>query len=273
MVKGLASFLGRVLVLVLIAEAALACRCLNTESRAWALVMEQYPVIFAGRWIDRELAPPQWSMIDGEPEQVRSSADPVRYRFEVHASWQGDPGSHLDVISAVSSVSCGYRFEPGRDYLVFARRDQEDELVVSLCSPTRPLELALRHRDLLGSPARVEQPLPPLPGPETIDALLTDSDSARVQSAIEYWRDLDCGIELLFWRMEALPISDSSKSRLMSRIRAAVRYTEPLFVRPDRDLRRLLPPPERPGFVVPPRNCSEPTQRWVKARIESILEP
>ena len=66
---------------------------------------------------------------------THSSADLVEWTLQVNGSWKGDATELITVYSAESGASCGYEFEIGKRYAVFAR--EIDELIeVSLCSKT-----------------------------------------------------------------------------------------------------------------------------------------
>jgi hypothetical protein len=68
-----------------------------------------------------------------------STADPVEVRLRDVRALRGDAPSV--VITARSSVSCGYRFMAGRRYLIFAsRRPTDGRLEVSFCGLTRRIE-------------------------------------------------------------------------------------------------------------------------------------
>jgi hypothetical protein len=68
-----------------------------------------------------------------------SSADPVRWTFDVDAVHKGDVTRTVDVISALDSASCGIPFEVGRPYLVFGVLDDE-AVTAGLCGGTERLD-------------------------------------------------------------------------------------------------------------------------------------
>jgi hypothetical protein len=83
------------------------------------------------------------------------SAGPLRrtVRFRIAEAFIGlDPKQQEIVIDTGSGGGdCGYSFTRGRDYIVYAYRDQNGALSTGICSPTRPLEnaagdLAYFHR-------------------------------------------------------------------------------------------------------------------------------
>lgn len=65
----------------------------------------------------------------------QSSADPVVWSFQAHEVWKGQVSSAMKVKSAQSGASCGFEFQQGQRYIVYAR-DIGDGLEVSLCSRT-----------------------------------------------------------------------------------------------------------------------------------------
>lgn len=65
----------------------------------------------------------------------------VKVTLTVSERFRGNAGDHLVVATEPLTVSCGYPFEVGHDYLVFASRHQ-GRLTVSYCSATRPAKAA-----------------------------------------------------------------------------------------------------------------------------------
>lgn len=66
---------------------------------------------------------------------MQSSGDPVIWSFQAHEIWKGQVASAIKVKSAQSGASCGYEFQEGQRYIVYAR-GTGDDLEVSLCSRT-----------------------------------------------------------------------------------------------------------------------------------------
>lgn len=143
------------LVLILIGLAigpgrAYACSCAPPPSPTVAL--NQATAVFAGR-----------VTAAAEPGGLfSSSADPMTITFHVSQVWKGDVSHPLLLETASSSASCGYTFEVGRDYLVYAG-GAPDRLEVSLCSRTQLLAGATEDLSLLGA----GQPLPAADPPAT----------------------------------------------------------------------------------------------------------
>ena len=76
---------------------------------------------------------------------VYSSADPVLANFQVGDSWKGVTTTTVAIRTAVSGASCGYTFDVGKQYVVYAYQ-YNGELETSIC--TRTSEVALATADL-----------------------------------------------------------------------------------------------------------------------------
>lgn len=104
-------------------EPAYACSCIRpgpiNESVA------QATAVFAGRVIDIE-------SIDNRRIEVD---------FDVETVWKGSNISTISIYTAPNSAMCGYSFEEGRSYLVYAHQRQ-GTLQVSQCSRTNLLSQA-----------------------------------------------------------------------------------------------------------------------------------
>ena len=66
-----------------------------------------------------------------------SSADPVRVTFDVQTVYKGEADATLTLETARDSASCGYAFQVGGSYLVYARA-VDGKLTTDLCSGTKP---------------------------------------------------------------------------------------------------------------------------------------
>jgi hypothetical protein len=63
---------------------------------------------------------------------TRSSADPIVVTFEVESLYKGDAPRQLAVSTVVGGASCGYEFQNGKRYTVFATGTR-DKLETNLC--------------------------------------------------------------------------------------------------------------------------------------------
>lgn len=132
--------------LTLLPDPAYACSCaVPAGASSRELVRQELSyseAVFAGRVVD----------IDG-PLIPTSSAAPLKVTFRVSEAWKGARHETLDVQTAVSDVSCGYPFDGGESYLVFASKGmfyEEGMLEAGLCGNTRPLSEAGKTLDTLG---------------------------------------------------------------------------------------------------------------------------
>ncbi|MEO0458916.1 MAG: hypothetical protein AAF152_20370 [Cyanobacteria bacterium P01_A01_bin.114] len=103
-------------------EPAYGCSCMQPES---ALVER-----------DRNAA-----VFAGEVSGITPTATGYTVDFTVSDQWKGDLGETVQVTTADNSAACGYYFEVGQAYLVYAYGDSTD-LSVGLCSRTTLLENA-----------------------------------------------------------------------------------------------------------------------------------
>ncbi|HEX6289822.1 MAG TPA: hypothetical protein VFZ66_11555 [Herpetosiphonaceae bacterium] len=88
-----------------------------------------------------------------------SSADPVNVAFQVDQVWKGQVPRSVIVQTARDSASCGFTFQNGGEYLVYAQTI-DGQLSVSLCSRTSLLADAQDDLAALG------QGTPPAGEPE-----------------------------------------------------------------------------------------------------------
>jgi hypothetical protein len=107
---------------------------------------------------------------------------PVEFRilvtFEVESVWKGPQEEVLSIVTADNEALCGFRFEAGREYLVFAFGEPE-QLFTNICSRT-----ALSHEgdaDGLGPPLWVRGiPRTFLRGDTDADGSLDISDAIHL---------------------------------------------------------------------------------------------
>lgn len=100
------------------------------------------------------------TIVDSSSGGIVSSARPLYVTFDVTETWKGPNRTTLTVITAASSASCGYPFQNGKQYLVYAY-SRNDNLYVSLCSRTAPLNEAQQDLDALGpGTSPTDQPEP-----------------------------------------------------------------------------------------------------------------
>jgi hypothetical protein len=96
-----------------------ACTCYSSDSPAACELYTGAGVAFVGRAIH---VPPD-----------RAAG---RVRFRLTQALKGVAGSEVSVLNDESGVGCGYQFEQGQDYVVFATRNAEGEIEIARCSST-----------------------------------------------------------------------------------------------------------------------------------------
>lgn len=124
--------------LVLTPTAVYACSCAMSESPDKEL--DRSTAVFAGKVTDIQLR-------DGF---VISTDDPVTVTFEVSEVWKGSVQKVQTIRTVRSETSCGYEFEAGKEYLVYANGSAAN-LEVFLCSRTRLLTTAVPDLVVLGA--------------------------------------------------------------------------------------------------------------------------
>ncbi|MHA6484259.1 hypothetical protein ACX1C1_20405 [Paenibacillus sp. strain BS8-2] len=109
---------------VLIPKQAYACSCMQPVTVEEE--KERSDAIFDGTVI---------SSNKPKSSKIFSSADSITWTFEAHEVWKGEVTPIINVASALSSTSCGYEFQEGKRYLVYAHM-VDGSLEASFCSRT-----------------------------------------------------------------------------------------------------------------------------------------
>jgi hypothetical protein len=119
---GVVVFAGLILVLH---ASAIACSCL--ESAAPAEELKSSAAVFSAK-----------------VREIKRSAGNVEVGFKVIKQWKGNGRPAQVVFTASSSAACGYTFQRGESYLVYAGEDEDGRLVTSHCRRTAKLKDAGR---------------------------------------------------------------------------------------------------------------------------------
>jgi hypothetical protein len=122
-------------------EEVLRCSCLPQPPVAEAL--QDASAVFRG--VVRHVA--EERLDTGRPSGRRVT-------FEVSRTWKGAVGEVITVGTGTSSADCGYDFEVGREYVVYAHGD--DQLSTSICTRTRTVGAATEDLRLLGAGQRMK---------------------------------------------------------------------------------------------------------------------
>lgn len=75
----------------------------------------------------------------------------VEVRFAVSAEYRGSVGPTVELVTGAGGGDCGYNFEQGREYLVYAHRGADGVLSTGICTPTKALEDAVEDLQFIGS--------------------------------------------------------------------------------------------------------------------------
>jgi hypothetical protein len=104
--------------------------------------------VFSAEAVDVEESPPATTMIEGTMAFIMGE-DTATVSLRVSEVWKGPRQQTVVVDAAADSGSgCGYPFEEGREYLVYATGEDPS---VSLCSETKPLSEAGADLGALGN--------------------------------------------------------------------------------------------------------------------------
>ena len=118
--------------------AVYACSCVRPESPDKEL--ERATAVFAGKV----------TAIDRGDGLFNSGLTPVEVTFQVSEVWKGPAQATLIVHTGWGGGDCGYGFQPGNEYLVYAH-GSETELKASICSRTASLATAVTDLTTLGA--------------------------------------------------------------------------------------------------------------------------
>jgi hypothetical protein len=114
-------------------DATLACSCAPPPPPQTAL--KQSNAVFTGTVIG-----------------VTTSGNDHVVRLRVESSWKGAKCGEATVVTASEDAACGYTFQVGQSYLVYAVKEQ-GKLSTNLCSRTKPTSEATEDLTALGKPA------------------------------------------------------------------------------------------------------------------------
>lgn len=131
---------------------AFACSCAGP--RPASEVYQNSDAVFVGKAID-----------------IQSEGFLSTVRFTVEMAWKGVSDDNIILKTASSGAACGYGFEEGRDYLVYAYGSPES-LETGLCGRTQPFAEAYADLAYLG-PGYVPTPGEPIVEREPAGPLLT----------------------------------------------------------------------------------------------------
>ncbi len=110
-----------------------ACSCSMLGPAPCAGLIED-GVLFVGTVLTIDNPPPDDGGLGGPGES--------RYRFHVDEKFVGAEDSEVDIYSGRGGADCSYHFQRGHQYLVSPYRNCDGRLFATICSISRPVELA-----------------------------------------------------------------------------------------------------------------------------------
>jgi hypothetical protein len=122
--------------LVLGGGRALACSCAPSPAPTEALAGAH--AVFLGKVL----------RVQGQTDPLAQGG--VRATFQVERRWKGVKTRRVNVHTWSNSAMCGYGFQKGETYLVYAHKAQDGKLQTSICSRTRREDQAKEDLDALG---------------------------------------------------------------------------------------------------------------------------
>ncbi|MGG4496054.1 hypothetical protein [Brevibacillus reuszeri] len=122
-----------------------ACSC-STPSAQEAI--QQSPAIFSGKVTQVKETNDWCEWIPFSKQPVRGGFDVV---LDVQTTWKGMDQTQVLIFTEDLGLSCGFPFEVGREYLVYASYWDRDVLETHICSRTAELINATDDLQVLGS--------------------------------------------------------------------------------------------------------------------------
>lgn len=137
----------------LLPDCASACTCgfAGSQKERVESGLSHADAVFSGEVVDLEKSPPHTTMMEGTMTTVMGGGnDTVSLR--VSEVWKGPDQGTLQVSTPSQGGACGYHFEEGREYLVYAHGKQG--LKTHICTETKPLAEADADLAVLGEGER-----------------------------------------------------------------------------------------------------------------------
>ena len=122
---------------------ASACSCVPPVDVSAAF--DQAHEVFAGRVVALELV----TILDADPT-VSFAPEYLKVTLAVHSRWKGEDVEEAVVYTAFTCCICGFGFEIGEEYLIYASLDVEGRPQTSICDRTALLQGASEDLVILG---------------------------------------------------------------------------------------------------------------------------
>lgn len=136
---------GALFSILLLANNAHGCTCAGGETPCQAF--GRASAVFVGSVVSVKTAP------HGQPRNIDEiDWTPRSFKFSVEIPFLGVDGTEVEVATGRGGGDCGYDFEAGKRYLVYAYRlTKDNRLATSICSRTRRFEAADDDIQFLGT--------------------------------------------------------------------------------------------------------------------------
>lgn len=145
-------FLGIIIVFSLVSGKAMACSCAGpgTPCEAYGSATAVFVGTVTGV---RDTAPvPGKSVSELRKEEDANGVDwdPMAYKFSVEQAYLGVAGAEIEIFTGRGGGDCGYRFQTGQRYLVYANR-YKNKLITGICMRTKSFSNATEDLAFLGT--------------------------------------------------------------------------------------------------------------------------
>ena len=133
--------------------------------------IDKFDAVFAGRVVSIEHS--------FDPNKLPSHGDHTTIGFQVSAVWKGAVNQGVAVTTPPTGGSCGFAFEEGEEYIVYAydNADSDGGYSVNICSRTALLVDAQEDLDAFGGG---DAPLTGAGGPQPEASPATDDDTVAL---------------------------------------------------------------------------------------------
>ncbi len=137
-----------------------ACACSSTAP-GQCPGLQPTDVVFVGTVIDAQLVPPELpeqpiasdpAAATSAPAGANASEAPApvapleapiwRYHFRVDERFAGADRPEIDIFAGGDDADCGYKFQKGKQYVVFTHEGTDTHLYATICDGTRPVSEA-----------------------------------------------------------------------------------------------------------------------------------
>lgn len=139
---------------IVFSSSAFACEC--RESKDFRENMDNSAAIFTGKAVS--ITPATFPKtkdpkLKNKSQWVTNERKMLKVTFMQSQVWKGDVAGEKVIYTPAFAAQCGFAFEPGADYIVYARKDkQTNYLVTTWCSRTAPIEKSAEDMKKLGNP-------------------------------------------------------------------------------------------------------------------------